>query len=190
MLAFNALSQDVLVMVGALAAIALIMFLVTARGRSAGWTRVGRIALVVFVVGGVAAWQYFRRQESAFHEGRARDVIALVSIEKQTDAISMLEDIVRIRFRFRNLSDRAVDAFSAYFAVLDPTGGVLIKDQLSIAAPLAPQQTGSWMVKYWATCPQGFSPRTWERLVNQDIEDFEIEWYADGLVFADGQTLR
>ena len=58
------------------------------------------------------------------------------------------------------------------------------------AAPLAPQQTGSWMVKYWATCPQDFSPRTWERLVNQDIEDFEIEWYADGLVFADGQTLR
>ena len=186
----NAMGRDFIVMVGALALIAVIMLLVTARGRSSGWTRAGRLAVLVFLVGAAAVWEHFRAQERDFHAARARDVIALVSVEKQTDAVSMFEDIVRIHFRYRNLSDRAVQSFSVHFQLRDRQGGGLIDDHLSIPTLIAPRQSASWTVKYWASCPQDFSPREWQSLVNQGIEDFEVEWHPDGLAFADGETIR
>ncbi|MFH1145330.1 MAG: hypothetical protein V1774_12410 [Candidatus Eisenbacteria bacterium] len=190
MAGWNALGQDVLVMGAALAVILVVMLLVTFRRASPGWARAGRLAVIALALGGLGAWQYFVRQERDYRESRAREVISLVSIEKQTDAVSMFEDIVRIRFRYRNLSRQAVSAFNASFQVRDAEGGSLINDQLSISASIQPGATASWMVKYWATCPQDFTPKQWEALVNQDIGDFEIEWYADGLVFEDGTTIR
>jgi len=189
-LASNALGMDAMMMGGILAAIAVIMLLVSARRRSATWNRLAKLVIVVFAIGGFAFWQYCRDQEAAFREGRARDVIELVSIEKSVDAINMFEDIIRVRFRFRNMSKREVGSFGVYFMLRDAMGRTVIEDHLSVTNTIGPQQTSSWSVKYWATCPQEFSPDEWEELVKMDIQDFEIEWFADGLVFSDGETIR
>jgi len=189
-LAGNALGTDVLVMGGILVAIAIGMLFVRYRRRSATWGRLAKLSLVIAAVGGFAFWQYCREQEAAFREARARDVVELISIEKSVDAVSMFEDIVRIHFRFRNMSSREVRSFGACFMLGDPMGGLIINDQISVTNTMAPGAVSSWSVKYWATCPQGFSPDQWEGLVKRDIEDFEIEWYADGLVFSDGETIR
>lgn len=190
MIAWNALRQDFLVMGAILALIMVIMLLVSFRRASEGWARAGRLAVIACVLGGLALWQHFMKQESDFRESRAREVIELVSIEKQADAINMFEDIVRIRFRFRNRSSRTVSAFNAQFQLIDPEGFLLIKDSFNVPALIKPGAAASWTVKYWATGPQEFTPRQWEVLLAQDIEDFSYEWYAEGLVFTDGVTLR
>jgi len=188
--AISSLSQDIVVMTIVLVAIALVVLLIESRRRSAGWARAGRLAILLFALGAAATWEYFRVQEREFHERRARDVISLVSVDKQVDAVSMFEDIVRIRFRFQNHSRRAIDAFTAQFMLLDSSNACILKDQLSIPADLEPGEKGSWTVKYWASCPQGFSPQVWQMLSQKELEDFGVEWYVDAVYFKDGTTLQ
>jgi hypothetical protein len=185
-----ALGTDVLAMAGILGLIVLFGLLYRYRRQSATWGRIAKLALVLAAIGVFAFWQYCRDQEAAFREGRARDVIELVGIEKSVDAINMFEDIVRIQFRFRNMSRRTVESFGVQFMVRDPMGQMLINDQISVTSKIPSGQTSSWSVKYWATCPQDFSADAWEKIVRTDIQDFEVEWFADGLVFEDGEVIR
>ncbi|MCK4305257.1 MAG: hypothetical protein KAY24_13555 [Candidatus Eisenbacteria sp.] len=122
--------------------------------------------------------------------GRARDVIVLTSIDMWADAISMFDDIVRIRFRYENKTDRDVDAFNACFHLRDEWGHMLIEDHISVANPIGARKTSTWTVKYWATCAQGFTPEQWEALTHRDIADFDVEWYPEGLVFSDGEAVH
>jgi len=186
----GALGRDVIIMGTILAMIALAMLLVTLRRSSEGWTRAARVGVIVVVIGGLAAWQYLRKQEKDFREASARDAIALISVEKQVDAVSMFEDIVRIHFRFQNRSRRAVETFSASFQVEDGELGKMIEDHLSIPVALEPGATGTWSVKYWASCPQQFTTQEWEMLVARDLSDFDVQWTPEALIFRDGQTLR
>ncbi len=121
---------------------------------------------------------------------RARDVIVLASVDMWTDAISAFDDVLRIRFYYRNTVDREVEAFGAHFQVRDTNGCVLIDDHLAIDNPVGPKKSTSWTEKYWATCEQTFTLAEWDRLTHCDIADLDVEWHADGLVFADGEAIR
>ena len=72
------------------------------------------------------------------------EVLELVSIEKWADAVSLFQDKLRVRFQYRNLGTRRVDAFSAYFELQDEGGRVALRDMISIGNPVAPGKTASW----------------------------------------------
>jgi hypothetical protein len=154
-----------------------------------------RRALVVFIVAavfvlGYEGWAQYRKNRPAQSCRRARNVVRLTSVEMWTDAISQFDDIVRIRFRYRNTSDRDVDAFNARFVLRAPDGHLIIEDHISCENPVAAGASTSWTEKYWSTCDQHFSVEDWHALTHRDIADFNVEWWPAGLVFSDGETIH
>jgi hypothetical protein len=181
---------DILTMGGIMLAIGLAMALIIAGRRSALMALIGRLTILLAVAGLVVLVHYYSVHQEAQRQKRARDTIVLTSIEKQVDAINMFEDLVRIRFHYRNTTDREVTGFTVQFTLRDHHGVKLIEDEISIPASVGPRRQASWSATYWATCPQDFSPSVWELLTHQDIEDFQVEWEPVSLVFADGEVIR
>jgi len=187
----DALSQDVLTVGGILLLIAAVAAgVLLARRAPPARTWLVRGALLVAAVGIVLLGQFVLTRQEALYRRSARDAIVLVAVEKETDAISHFEDIVRFRFRYRNLTDRDVASFTVRFRLWDEDGLLVVSDELSIPTGAPAGAASSWSVHYWATCPQEFSPRQWERLTRQEIDAFEVEWVPAALVYEDGEVLR
>ncbi len=149
-----------------------------------------RIALVLIVVAAAAAGYVYHQRTRNPCAMTAGDVIELTSVEMWPDAISMFEDKLRIRFRYRNKTDRPVDAFSVHFRLHDASGDTLIDDYISISNRLGPKKASAWTQDYWATCPQGFSLEEWDVLTHGDIADFEVQWEPEGLYFGNGEVIH
>jgi hypothetical protein len=148
------------------------------------------LLVVALFVLGYQGWAQYRQSHPAQGCRRARNVVQLTSVEMWTDAISQFDDIVRIRFRYSNTSDRDVDAFNARFELRARDGHLIIKDQISCENPVAAGASTSWTEKYWSTCDQKFSIEDWHALTHRDIADFEVEWWPEGLVFSDGEIIH
>lgn len=148
------------------------------------------LVITAIAVGIIAVGYAFKSLLRSSPQKEAKDVIVLTSIDKWVDSISMFEDKVRIRFHYRNTTNREVDAFNVYFHLLDTEGDTLIIDYISIANRVGSNQVKSWTQEYWATCPQGFNLAAWDALVHKDITDFKVEWFPVGLIFSDGEAIR
>ena len=55
---------------------------------------------------------------------------------------------------------------------------------------MGPRKATSWTEKYYAKDDQEFTLEEWDKLLHRDIADFDVEWQPDGLIFADGETIR
>jgi hypothetical protein len=115
------------------------------------------------------------------------EILTLVSIEKWADAVSMFEDKLRVRFEYRNLGTRCVDAFSVYVRLEDEPGHVVLQDLVSVSNPVAPGGTSSWTQTYWSTCKQVRSTDAWAGLLQKDMNAYTVEWRPVGLVYDDGE---
>ncbi len=116
------------------------------------------------------------------------EVLELVSIEKWADAVSMFQDKLRVRFEYRNLGTRRVDAFNAYFQLQDEHGQVILRDMISISNPVWPGKTASWTQSYWSSCQQIQSPEAWAGLLVRDLGAYRVEWRPLGMVYEDGEA--
>jgi hypothetical protein len=159
----------------------------SAAARASAWWRRGALlgALALIIV--VAHIYASRILPHEVH--RAREAVELIDVEKWVDGISMFEDKVRIRFRYRNRTDRDIESFTAHF-MLDEGMMRIINDHLTITAPLASGHHSSWTEAYWTTCPQGFSAEAWEKLLRRDIHDFEVRFVTTSVAFADGEIIN
>lgn len=115
------------------------------------------------------------------------EVLALVAIDKWADAVSMFQDKLRVRFQYRNLGVRRVDAFSVYFELADKDGQVVLRDMISICNPVSPGKTATWTQSYWSSCQQILSPQAYAALLQGDLDAYRIEWRPVGLVYDDGE---
>jgi hypothetical protein len=190
LIAWSAIGTEAMTMVGLLVGIAIVVALLALRRRYARTLPLGRLALFAAGVAAVVGVHCHFVHENRARQRQARHAVELISVEKWTDAISLEEDLVRIRFRFRNATDRPIESFTVHFELLDRDDIRLIQDELSIPTGLGPHRRSSWTVTYWESCPQGFPPTIWERIRLQDIEDFAVEWEPNGLVFTDGEVIR
>lgn len=120
---------------------------------------------------------------------RARAAIELTGIEKWVDGISMFEDKVRIRFEYRNRTGRKIESFTAHFR-LSKDRYKVIDHQISVSTSLKGGRVSSWTEAYWVSCPQEFTPESWEMLVQRDIRDFDVDWEATAVTFTGGETIN
>ncbi len=150
------------------------------------WTRIVLMLLVLVAAGAFAGPRLFPREPKVV---RAGDLIKLVSVDMWVDSISMFEDKVRIRFKYRNLSDDPVDAFNVHFVLKDRKGAEIIDQDLCLDSHMEGGETQSWTEVYWATCPQDFTAAEWRALTHRDIDDFEVTWVPHGLAFADSRVV-
>jgi hypothetical protein len=185
----GALGTDAAAFGGMVVLIALVAAVVVFGRQSRFGPWVGRIAILAGAAGVVLFLHFHSVWREQDRQSRARDVIVLTETEMWTDAIDMFEDLVRIRFHYRNTSSRQVDQFAVSFSLSDPRGTGIISDEIVISTPVAARSRSSWTVTYWATCPQNFPPATWQLLTHQSIEDFEVGWYPHDLVFSSGEVL-
>jgi hypothetical protein len=179
-LMLTALSRDVATLAGILILIAAVAALILF-GRP---TRLGplltRIAIVIAAAAVFGFLHFHATRQETERQRRARDAVVLLDVSMWTDGIDMFENLVRVRFRYRNTTPQRIDGFAAHFMLLDSN---------DLASPIEPKATSSWTVTYWATCPQGFSPPVWEVLTHRDIRDLTVEWTPHDLVFADGRVV-
>lgn len=185
----GALGTDAAAFGGIVVLIALIAAVVVFGRQSRVGPWVGRIAILLGAAGVVLFLHFHAIWREQDRQSRARDVIVLTDTEMWTDAIDMFEDLVRIRFHYRNTSGRQVDQFTVSFALSDPRGLGIISDEIVISTPVAARSRSSWTVTYWATCPQDIPTASWQLLTHQSIEDFQVEWYPHDLVFTSGEVL-
>ena len=116
------------------------------------------------------------------------EVLELVSIDKWADAVSMFEDKLRVRFEYRNLGARRVDAFSAHFQLEDEQGRVVLQDLVSVGNPVAPGKTATWTQTYWASCQQVLSAEAWAGLLQKDLGAYRVRWRPLSVVYEGGEA--
>lgn len=151
-------------------------------------TRRQRLALLgigVLIAGLLGAYFFVTELKPTFIR-RAADAVVLTRAEMWSDAISMFEEKLHIRFHYRNRTHRELAAFHVAFELHEQDGRRIIKDELSITNRVPPGGNSSWTEEYWSTGPQGFALEDWEALTHKDISDYRVEWKAINVVFADG----
>ncbi len=155
--------------------------------RASAWWRRGALLVAVSLI--VVVAHIYATHIMPHEARRAREAVELTDVEKWIDGISMFEDKVRVRLRYRNRTDRDIDSFTAHFAVSE---GMLkvIDDHLTIQGPLRAGARSSWTVAYWLSCPQEFSNEAWEKLLHRDIDHFEVRFATTSVAFADGEIIN
>lgn len=117
------------------------------------------------------------------------DVLETVDVEMWPDAISRNEDVIRLRFHYRNLSNRKIERFTADYCTWNWTGDRLLFGEMAVTEILQPDESSSWSVSYHhGDCPW-ISTDDWRKLAQQDIRSLALRWRFKTVTFMDGTVL-
>ena len=150
-----------------------------------------RRLLILFIGLVIAIAWYIHRIPLKPQQFRYPDeALETVEIEMWPDAISESEDIIRLRFHYKNISKKVIESFSATFGLWNWTGDGLLFDEMTITDILHPDETSSWSTRYRHRDFPAITRETWQLLCQRDIRSLATQWRLQTLTFMDGQILR